>query len=60
MIALQLDFIPELVVDSVYGENTAAAVRIFQEVFDLPVTGEVNYPTWYRISEIFNAVTMPS
>ncbi len=52
--------IPKLVVDGIYGENTAASVKIFQEVFDLPVTGEVNYPTWYRISEIFLAVTMPT
>ncbi len=52
--------IPKLVADGVYGEDTAASVKIFQEVFGLPVTGEVNYPTWYRISEIFLAVTMPS
>lgn len=49
--------IPKLIVDGIYGENTAAAVRVFQQVFGLPVTGEVNYPTWYRISEIFTAVT---
>ncbi|HPR39593.1 MAG TPA: peptidoglycan-binding protein [Oscillospiraceae bacterium] len=52
--------IPKLVVDGIYGEDTAASVKIFQEVFGLPTTGEVNYPTWYRISEIFLAVTMPT
>ncbi|HPW00712.1 MAG TPA: peptidoglycan-binding domain-containing protein, partial [Oscillospiraceae bacterium] len=48
--------IPKLVVDGAFGESTAASVRVFQQVFGLPVTGEVNYPTWYRISEIFTAV----
>lgn len=52
--------IPKLVVDGIYGIDTAGSVKTFQEVFGLPVTGEVNYPTWYRISEIFLAVTMPS
>ena len=48
--------IGKLAVDGIYGPKTAQAVRIFQEVFDLPVTGVVNFPTWYRISDIYNAV----
>lgn len=48
--------INKLAVDGIYGNKTAQAVRTFQEVFDLPVTGVVNFPTWYRISDIFNAV----
>ncbi len=48
--------IGKLAVDGIYGPKTAQAVRTFQEVFDLPVTGVVNFPTWYRISDIFNAV----
>lgn len=49
--------IPTLRVDGVYGPNTADAVRTFQEVFNMPVTGIVDYPTWYRISDIYVAVT---
>ena len=49
--------IPKLSVDGIYGKRTAGAVRTFQEIFDLPVTGTVNFPTWYRISDVYNAVT---
>lgn len=49
--------IQKLVVDGIYGSNTAQAVRTFQQIFDLPVTGEVNFPTWYSISNIFVAVS---
>ena len=49
--------ISKLVEDGIYGPRTQASVRTFQEVFDLPVTGSVNFPTWYRISDVFNAVT---
>ena len=33
------------------------AVREFQSVFGLPVTGKVDYPTWYKISEIYVGVS---
>ena len=56
-IANNYPLIPRLIEDGLYGEKTAAAVRIFQEIFDLPVTGIVNFPTWYRISDVYNAVT---
>lgn len=49
--------IPQIAVDGIYGENTANAVRQFQSVFGLPVTGIVDYRTWYKISEIYVAVT---
>ena len=48
--------IPKVVEDGVYGESTAEAVREFQKIFSLPITGEVNFPTWYRISDVFVAV----
>jgi hypothetical protein len=48
--------IPKVVVDGVYGDGTVSAVKVFQDVFDLPVTGEVNFPTWYEISDIFVSV----
>lgn len=55
-IANNYPLIPKVIEDGVYGENTAEAVRTFQKIFKLPVTGEVNFPTWYRISDIFVAV----
>lgn len=49
--------IPKVAEDGVYGANTAEAVRIFQQTFNLPATGVVDFTTWYKISEIYVAVT---
>ncbi len=49
--------IPKIAVDGVYGPQTANAVRAFQGIFDLPVTGIVDFATWYRISNIYVGVT---
>lgn len=49
--------IPKLVADGIYGENTKKAVEVFQKVFLLPVTGVVDYATWYEISEIYVGVS---
>ena len=48
--------IPSLAIDGIYGEDTAAAVSRFQSIFDLPVTGEVDYSTWYKISQLYVAL----
>ena len=49
--------IPKVVADGVYGPNTANSVEVFQSVFGLPVTGTVDYRTWYKISEIYVGVS---
>lgn len=49
--------IPRVTVDGIYGPGTAAAVREFQSVFGLPTTGITDYPTWYKISEIYVGVS---
>ena len=49
--------IPRVTADGVYGPATEAAVRKFQSVFGLPATGIVDYPTWYKISEIYVGVS---
>ncbi len=49
--------IPRVTADGVYGPATEAAVRKFQSVFGLPATGVVDYPTWYKISEIYVGVS---
>lgn len=56
-IAQNYPALPTLAVDGVYGSNTANAVRIFQRIFGLPQTGIVDYPTWYKISEVFVGVS---
>lgn len=49
--------IPALTPDGIYGPNTAASVKAFQKIFDLPISGIVDYPTWYKISQIYVGVT---
>lgn len=49
--------IPAVAVDGVYGPQTEAAVRAFQQTFGLPANGIVDLPTWYKISGIYVAVT---
>lgn len=49
--------LPYVNADGIYGQQTANAVREFQRVFDLPVTGVVDYPTWYEISRIYVGVS---
>lgn len=49
--------IPKLTADGIYGPATAAAVSKFQSVFGLPATGIVDYPTWFKISEIYVGVS---
>ena len=49
--------IPKISVDGIYGQGTANAVRKFQEIFDMPVSGIVDYPTWYKISQIYVGVS---
>ena len=49
--------IPKVTEDGIYGSGTANAVKMFQKIFGLPQTGSVDFRTWYRISEIYVAVT---
>ena len=56
-IARNYPAIPTVTVDGIFGPATRAAVQKFQSVFNLPDSGVVDYPTWYKISEIYVAVT---
>ena len=38
--------IPQISLDGIYGPSTENAVRAFQQLFDLPVNGEVDLLTW--------------
>lgn len=49
--------LPKLDEDGIYGTKTKQSVEKFQEIFDLPITGIVNFATWYEISRIYVAVS---
>ena len=49
--------IPTIAVDGIFGNNTKAAVEQFQSIFNLPANGIVDYPTWYKISQIYVGVS---
>lgn len=49
--------IPKIpVTDGIYDDSTEEAVKKFQEIFNLPVTGTVNKATWYKIMYIYTSV----
>lgn len=49
--------IPRIAADGIYGPKTKEAVEAFQRIFSLPVTGVVDFATWYKISQIYVGVT---
>ncbi len=49
--------IPKVAVTGQYSQQTADAVSEFQRIFNMPIGGIVDFPTWYRISGIYVAVT---
>ena len=53
-IAQNYPAIPTVTVD---GSATAESVRAFQSIFNLPVSGIVDFPTWYKISQIYVGVS---
>jgi len=48
--------IPAVTVDGKYGAGTAAAVKVFQSIFDLTQDGITGKATWYKISYVYVAV----
>ncbi len=42
--------------NGIFGTDTEAAVRKFQEVFNLPISGEVDKSTWYSIKRYYTGV----
>ena len=56
-IAQNYPAIPTLKEDGIYGPATADDVKTFQRVFGLPETGITDYATWYKVSEIYTAIT---
>jgi peptidoglycan hydrolase-like protein with peptidoglycan-binding domain len=56
-IAQNYPAIPKIAEDGIFGPKTENAVKVFQDVFGLPVTGIVDFPTWFKISGIYVGVT---
>ena len=45
--------IPGPLVNGQFGAETTASVRAFQQEFNLPVSGQINYATWEMILLVF-------
>ncbi len=43
-------------VNGIFGLDTEAAVRKFQNIFNLQETGQVDKATWYKIKQYYNGV----
>lgn len=48
--------IPTINVDGIFGEQTQRALQEFQSIFGLRPTGEADFATWYRVSQIYVAI----
>jgi peptidoglycan hydrolase-like protein with peptidoglycan-binding domain len=56
-VAKKYPAIPKQRVDGVFGETTRKAVETFQRVFHLTADGVVGRSTWYKLSNVYVAVT---
>ena len=56
-IAQNYPAIPTVTVDGIFGSATTESLRAFQSIFNLPVSGIVDFPTWYKISQIYVGVS---
>ena len=48
--------IPLIIPDGIYGSETVNAVRVFQSLLGLPVTGRVDYDTWQALRASYEEV----
>ena len=50
LIGRNIPEIPEVPITGYFGDQTENAVRIFQQLFGIPVSGDVGPVTWYQIA----------
>ncbi len=56
-IARNYPAIPKIdITTGIFDIQTQNAVEKFQEIFNIPVTGNVDKQTWYRIKDLYNGV----
>lgn len=48
--------INKLRADGIFGDQTRTAVLTFQQIFNMPKSGIVDFSTWYEISKVFVSV----
>lgn len=48
--------VPSVTIDGIFGENTADAVRAYQSVAELPVTGVVDVDTWESLYRAYQGI----
>ena len=48
--------IPKVTPDGIFGQNTAQAVRVFQGLFGLPVSGFVGAATWNTLANTYRDI----
>lgn len=48
--------INKLKADGIFGDQTRTAVLTFQQIFNMPKSGIVDFSTWYEISKVFVSV----
>lgn len=53
VISNNIQAVPSVTVDGVYGAQTANAVRVVQRLYGLPVNGDVGPLTWNAIIELY-------
>ncbi len=56
LISDNINEIPRTSVTGYFGEQTENAVRVFQELYGLPVSGAVGPVTWYAIAREYDAL----
>ena len=49
--------IPRVAADGIFGQQTEAAVRRFQEIFNLTPDGIIGQATWYQLVRLYVGVT---